>query len=69
MVYPLNPLMTLPASYARCHDAACPQRTSCLRWLERDTGGERTSHVATLRFLAGICHGYISTATPPPEAP
>jgi len=53
--------MSLLNDIARCHDAACPQRCSCLRWLERDTGGARTSHVATLRFLAGDCHGYIPT--------
>ena len=58
--------MTLLNDIARCHDAACPQRTSCLRWLERDTGGERTSHVATLRFLAGDCLNRIPT-TPPSE--
>ncbi len=27
--------MPLPADRCRCHDARCPERDSCLRWIER----------------------------------
>ena len=26
----------------RCHDAGCPERMSCLRWLARDTAPDRS---------------------------
>jgi hypothetical protein len=41
--------MTLPHDTARCHDSRCPQRQSCLRWLERNSPGERISHHPSLR--------------------
>ena len=51
--------MTLPHDTARCHDAVCPQRHTCLRWLHRETGWERTSHVATFRQLPTACSHHL----------
>lgn len=31
----------LPDDICRCHDADCPTRLDCARWLERDQGGSR----------------------------
>lgn len=31
----------LPADICRCHDARCPDRTNCLRWLDRDGANAR----------------------------
>lgn len=31
----------------RCRDAKCIHRTRCLRWLERDSGGVNTPHMAS----------------------
>lgn len=47
--------MTLPHDTARCHDAACPQRRQCLRWIERHGGTDHTLQVATLRITAEPC--------------
>ena len=33
--------MTLPTDITRCHEATCPERHDCRRWLERESG---TSH-------------------------
>lgn len=35
----------------RCHDNECPQRSDCLRYLQRNEGGERTPNALTLRAL------------------
>lgn len=31
-----------------CHDDGCGEHETCLRWLVRDNGGERTSHCQSL---------------------
>jgi hypothetical protein len=60
----------MSGDFTRCHDAACPQRHQCRRWLERDAGWEKTSHVATLRVLKGDCQFFLDaekSATPAAE--
>ena len=32
----------------RCHDETCKDRFKCLRYLERNTGGERTPHLPSM---------------------
>lgn len=32
----------------RCHDSGCPERESCLRFIERLNAGERTPHAASM---------------------
>lgn len=51
--------MTLPHDISRCWDAACPQRTTCRRWLERNDASETTPHYATMRHAPGPCAGYL----------
>lgn len=41
----------LPFDYCRCHDSSCPVKEQCLRWLERETGNERTPHAMSLRSV------------------
>ena len=33
----------------RCHDATCPRRERCLRWLERDVGNRWVPMHSSLR--------------------
>lgn len=40
--------MTLLNDICRCHDSGCPERETCARWTERDSGGERTPHAQSL---------------------
>lgn len=39
----------LPGNVCRCHDAECPERASCLRWIHRDTGPGPSPHSWSLR--------------------
>ena len=43
----------LPYDVCRCHDAACPERTECARWLQRAPENlpnwARLTHAETLR--------------------
>jgi hypothetical protein len=32
---------TLPDDLCRCRDADCPDHARCLRWIQRDMGGQR----------------------------
>jgi hypothetical protein len=57
-------LMQIPLDYARCHDATCPQRDKCCRWLDRERG---SVHIATLRIFSGVCEGFISVTPPPAQ--
>lgn len=54
----------MSGDFTRCHDAACPERRECRRWLERESGWERTSHVATLRQVRGPCVQRIPASAP-----
>lgn len=49
----------------RCHDALCPQREDCLRWLDRHTG---TVHTASLSNEDGTCYAMLPTSPDPPHA-
>jgi len=45
---------TLPNDRARCHDALCPFREDCLRFLRRGDEGPSIAHVQTMgRWIAG----------------
>lgn len=33
----------------RCHDHQCGERTRCARWVQRETGDQRTVHAMTLK--------------------
>ena len=44
----------LPNDVCRCHDATCTKRQRCERYLQRNTGGERTPQQATMR-VSGEC--------------
>jgi hypothetical protein len=43
----------------RCHDLGCSQNDSCLRFLNKDNGGERTPHVKSFSDLKGPCQYYM----------
>lgn len=41
--------MILPADVCRCHDAGCPERQACQRWVYRDhPKGEMLAQCASL---------------------
>ena len=40
--------MRLPDDVCRCHDNSCYRRRNCLRWIERNNGGERTPRAETM---------------------
>ena len=40
--------MPLLDDICRCHDADCPERLDCRRWLERAQGGERLANAESL---------------------
>lgn len=42
----------LPYDVCRCHALRCPERESCLRWLDRDWG---EVHAASLSNDDGTC--------------
>jgi len=46
--------MSLSNDICRCLDSTCPLRNECLRWLERDTGDERTPRAATMWDAMGL---------------
>lgn len=39
---------TLPNDVTRCHDSGCNQAQSCLRFILRNAGGDRTPHMQSL---------------------
>lgn len=41
-------LRNIANDVCRCHDSGCGERDQCLRYLRRDTGGERTPHSPSL---------------------
>ena len=49
----------LPDDVCRCHDDACPERETCLRFLQREIGGIRVVHSATLRQKDEPCQSKI----------
>lgn len=55
----------LPFDICRCRDYRCPQRDSCARYRDRETGHERTPFAWTMREAGGVCHEKI---TYPPES-
>lgn len=57
----------LLADICRCHDAECPQRGDCLRWIERKTGADWTPHQATFRNGDGVCKDKIAAPEGPRE--
>lgn len=46
------PYPTLAYCVPRCHAAACPERHTCLRWLDRRTGA---IHAPSLNNDSGPC--------------
>jgi hypothetical protein len=42
-------MSSLPDDIARCHDITCEVRSYCQRFVQRNRGGPRVVHAATLR--------------------
>ena len=40
--------MTLKDDVCRCHNENCAERHTCLRWLDRDNGGDWVPHVDSM---------------------
>jgi hypothetical protein len=49
----------LPDDVCRCHDKTCPERKSCLRFLQRNSGGEYVVHADTMRTGESLCRNKI----------
>ena len=60
--------MTLPNDVSRCHDGQCGGRYQCQRWVDRDVGGTRVVHCATIKDgwvpHHRPCDGYIGEPIP-----
>lgn len=60
--------MSLLHDEARCHDSRCLQRQACLRWLERDSPGERISHYPSLRLFSPFADSCANLIPHTPDA-
>lgn len=52
-------MVKLDSDTCRCHDAECPKREQCMRWLARNDIGLWISHTNTLRKTNEDCKYYI----------
>ena len=57
--------MTLPDDICRCRDDDCPQSRQCLRWIQRDIGGQRLVSAPscfpfeTVSVVTGQCPAFL----------
>ena len=50
---------TIPDDVSRCHNVTCIKRRECLRFLNRDKGGEHTVHTDSLANNFEDCDYFI----------